>query len=187
MGGEAGGTRVEDRRFDQLTRMMVGTRSRRRLLGLLTAILAGVGLTDTEAEEQGGIVISDASGGDGNVASGNHRLPRPGPEPGPGPGPSPCRPRTLEEACQGACKREVADGCEGRISCTCPAGEACGPGDVCCPLPRLCLPSDICCAADLVCARGGGVCCPPARVCEVGGVLNACCAAPLSCVNGECT
>lgn len=55
-----------------------------------------------------------------------------------------------------------------------------------CPSRRVCRPSNRCCPRGQVCAPGGGVCCPPERVCTVGGVANACCDLPRTCVNGVC-
>jgi hypothetical protein len=177
---------MAESRFDRLARALGAGGSRRRLVG---AFLAGTlavrrARTAVAEDEESGTAIADASGGDGNA--GRRRTTRLAPNPPSPPSPPSCRPTPRAEACQGRCNRTVADGCGGRVRCDCPAGQVCGPGDLCCPEARLCLPSNVCCAEGSVCAPGGGVCCAPERVCTVGGVLDACCSSPNICLDGVC-
>ena len=179
---------MEDRRFDQFVRSLVASHSRRRTVAVLVGLVAWLRVARTAADEDGSIIV-DASGGNGNLAGQRDRRRRSAPvsSPTPTPTPTPCASAPQEVLCAGTCNREVVNSCGESVRCTCPVGEACGPGDLCCPLAHLCLASNVCCGADQVCAAGGGVCCAPERVCSVGGVLNACCGVPGICVNGICT
>jgi hypothetical protein len=196
---------MEGTRFDQLTRAVAASGSRRRVLGVVLAgVLGSLRIRTTSADDPAP-VIAEAGGGDDNLATvvdpvnGGHAD---GHDHDHDRDHKQCQPKSQNEACEDRCGRVVNDGCGGEIRCTCPgdkvcawqdgvcchpervceersiccpAGETCGPGDACCPNERLCLRSDECCAAGMFCTPGGGTCCVPEDTCIVGGAPQAAC------------
>src|SRR5262245_32856565 len=116
--------------FDRLSRTLSAQPTRRRLLGLLTA-LPLAGLVVTQADELTSAAGRGHKSKKGHHSQGKSNLRPTGNQTGQNPGPGQCTPAPLTATCAGQCG-SVVNNCGTSVDCgPCACGASCPPCQTC--------------------------------------------------------